>query len=240
MFGMEIDEGPIAFVAFGHEPLALLFPIRIRAQNGDLRTDIMGGSLTPDPQDVRGKRGGRRLAMRPRDNDALFPEHDRGECLGPSEERDATLHRLIVGGIARLDRARVDHDVGADDRLGGMRTGKAETRLLEALRLARSHLVRSRNVVPEAQEERGEPAHARAGHTDEVDTDRFVPLGESFAPDFAKIAHRNRFTSSFPRPPHRRAPRRREWRGLSQRPAFSQAAHHQKSTRGFSPQNLLR
>ena len=150
MFGMEIDEGPIAFVAFGHEPLPLFFPIRIRAENGNLRTDIMGGSLAPDPQDVGRKRGGRRLAMRTRDNDALFPEHDRRERLGPSEERDAPLHHLVVGSIARLDRARVDHDVGADDGLCGMGTGKPETRLLEALRLARGHLVRSRDVVPEA------------------------------------------------------------------------------------------
>ena len=91
----EVTQRAIALVPFRDKIFAARIPVRVRSENRNLRADVMRGMQPAFAKNMRGHRGGGRLAVHARDHDAAFPLHDGGE-------RFRAAHR----GLSRLTRGR--------------------------------------------------------------------------------------------------------------------------------------
>ena len=166
---VEIDEGAVALIAFGHKELAFGVPVRIGAEDGDLCADVVAGFQAALAQHVGGEGGGGGLAMGAADDDALLVGHHGGQRLRTADERDALLVGGLVGHVAGLDGAGVDDHVAVLHLLFRVAVEELKAELLQALCFQGGGLVRAADLVPQTQQQQRQPAHARARNADEVD-----------------------------------------------------------------------
>lgn len=113
--GAEVDEGAIAFIAFGDEEGAFGIPVGIGAEDGDFGADVVGGMQLAVAEDVGGEGGGGGLAMGAGDDDAVFDRHDGGEGFGAADKRNAGAVGGVVGDVVGLDGGGVDDHVAIGD-----------------------------------------------------------------------------------------------------------------------------
>ena len=79
MFRFEKAQGAVALIAFRDEIFAARIPVRVRAEDRNLRADVMRRMAPALAQNVRRHRGSRGLAMHAGDDDSAFARHDRGQ-----------------------------------------------------------------------------------------------------------------------------------------------------------------
>ena len=160
VLGMVEGERAIALVALGHEELALRVPVRVRAEDRDLRADVVRGIHAAHAQDVRGHRGGRRLPVHAADDDALLAVQHRRQRVGAAHHVAARADRLVVFGIPRPDGGGVDDEIGVRDVRRVVVLVKVEAERLEPRDLDVHRLVRAAHLVAEREQEPGDAAHA--------------------------------------------------------------------------------
>ena len=165
----KVYQRPVAFIPLGNEELAVGIPVRVRSQNRNLRPHVMRGFQSTLPQHMRRQRGCRRFAMSARHDHALLGLHHRRQGFRATDQRNARLERRLVGHVSRLDGAGVNHHVAVLHLLFGMRAVKAEAHLQQPIHLHRRHPVRATHLVPQCQQQRRQPTHARASHADQID-----------------------------------------------------------------------
>ena len=90
----EEAQRPVTFIAFRDKIFAARIPMRVRAENRNLRADIMRRMQTAFAQNVRRHRGSRGLAVHPRDHNSALPLHDRGKRFRAARRRPAGLARV--------------------------------------------------------------------------------------------------------------------------------------------------
>ncbi len=181
VLGEVVDERAVALVALGDEVFAVLVPVGVRAQHGDLRADVVAGAEPPFAQQVRREGGGRGLAVRAGDDDALLVVEDGGEAVRAAQAEAAALARGAQGGVVFADRAGVDDDFGVLHRLRIVGAGEHQSRLLQPLRFHARHAVAAADAVPHFHQHAGEPAHAGSRHSDQVDAYGMLPVQQPFA-----------------------------------------------------------
>ena len=111
--------------------------------------------------------------MRPGDAEPTTQRHDRGEDLGPAQDRDPPgvrgLHLHVVLGDRRADHHRVER---GGEVLGPLRHRALHAEESEAVQAGVLAHVGAGHVVAELGEHRGVGAHARAAGADDVDPAR--------------------------------------------------------------------
>jgi hypothetical protein len=95
--------------------------------------------------------------MRAADDDAFLVRHHRGERLRTTNQRNALLVGRLIGHIARLDRAGVDHHVAVLDLLLRVTVEELQPELLQAVGFQRGGLVRAADLVPEPSSSSASP-----------------------------------------------------------------------------------
>ena len=173
VLGMIADNRAVALIRLRHKILARRVPMRVHAENGNLRADIMRRLHPTDSQDVSRHRTRRRLSVHPRDDDAFFLPHDRRQRIRPPHHRDAEFHRCVKVRVPRLNRRRVNHQLCLADFRRVRRRGKIQPERLQPRRLDSRRLVAPTHAMPERNTKPRDPAHARARHPNEVDAARF-------------------------------------------------------------------
>ena len=169
MLGVIVDECAVAFIAFGYEPLAFRVPARICSQNRNFSSHIVAGFESSGPQDMCGHGRGRCFSVHTGDHDSFFGVHDRSQRIGAARQRKSESDRLIVSGIPRFDRGRVNNDIRSMHALRRVGTMKMKTLFDKASDLGGINLVGSAHLVSEPQQQRCNAAHARTRHSNEVD-----------------------------------------------------------------------
>lgn len=168
--GAEVDEGAVAFIAFGDEEGAFGVPVGVGAEDGDFGADVVGGMHLAVAEDVGGEGGGGGLAVGASDDDAVFDGHDGGEGFGAADEGDAGAVGGVVGDVVGFDGGGVDDHVAVSDFAFAMGGEELEAEFLEAGGFFGGDFIGATDFVAEGEEEGGEAAHAGASDTDEVDT----------------------------------------------------------------------
>ncbi len=173
VLGFEITQRPVALIAFRDEIFAAPVPVRVRAEERNLRADIMGRMQSALAQNVRGHGGRCRLAVHPGDDNSALARHDRGERPRTAHRRLAGKTRAGENRIVVLDRRRKYHERSVMAVFDTMLFVETQTEPLQPIRLERADFIGAADVVPELEQQRRNPAHAAAGHADQMDP---VPL----------------------------------------------------------------
>ena len=207
------EEAPVALVGLGHEKFTLAEP-RVRTEGVEPPADDRGRVEVGRGEDRGDERGGRRLAVRARDGDAVLHAHQLGEHLRPGDHRDLQAVGLEHLGVVRAHRGGDDDDLGVLDVGRVVTGGDAPAEHAQALGDRGRREVRAADVVAEVQQHLGDPAHADPADAHEVDA-LDLPDEHPVSPLRPARASGGIRPRSAPR---RRARRRRRW------PAPSRAA----------------
>ena len=130
--GAEVDEGAVAFIAFGDEEGAFGVPVGVGAEDGDFGADVVRGMHLAVAEDVGGEGGGGGLAVGAGDDDAVLHGHDGGEGFGAADERDASAVGGVVGDVVGFDGGGVDDHVTVGDFAFAMGGEELEAEFLKA------------------------------------------------------------------------------------------------------------
>ncbi len=149
---------------------------RVRAEGPRLAADDGGRIQRGLRQDRRDHRRRRRLAVGARDGDPLLDAHQLAQHLGARDDGDVAR----AGGrdlrVVGAHRAGDDDDVGARHVFGAVADADAGAQRGQAARDFALAQVRAGHRVAEVQQHLGDPGHADAADTDEMDG--YVTLSE--------------------------------------------------------------
>ena len=164
---IQAQEAAVAFVGFGHQPLAAA-QARIGAGGEQLAADDEGRIDAALAQHARGQRRGGGLAVRAGHGDAAAEAHQLGQHLGARHDRDALRARFHQFGVVVLDRAGHDHAIGAQHVGRGMAAMHGGAQLGQAARDRVVGVIRTRHLVAERAQHLRYTAHADAADADEM------------------------------------------------------------------------
>src|SRR5213593_3972652 len=111
---MEAAQGPVAFVTFSNEIFAARIPVRVRSENWNFGTDIMGRMQSTFAQNVCCHCRGCCFAVHSGDNDAALRAHDCSQSLRTAHDR------LTRSAPAYENRIVVFNGGGKNNQLGGI------------------------------------------------------------------------------------------------------------------------
>jgi len=172
VFRMVADDRAIAFVPLGDKIFAAGIPARIRPENRDFGADIVRRMRAGGAKNVGRHGRDSRLAVHARDEDSLFSKHQSGECVGTAHHRFVQAFSRIEGGISFADRGGINDQLRIDHVLGTLRGAEIQTKRLQSLDLHGVDFVGTADLMPECEQQAGNPAHAGPCHADEMDPAR--------------------------------------------------------------------
>ena len=111
MFRFEKAQRAVALIALRDKIFAARIPVCVRAEDRNLRADVMRRMRPALAQNVRRHRGGRRLAVHAGDDDSAFACHDRGQRFRAADERLSSSAPAREDRIVVLDRRRKNHQL---------------------------------------------------------------------------------------------------------------------------------
>ncbi len=159
VFGMVVDEGSVALVAFGDKVFAGRVPPCVRAKDRDLCADVVRWLEPTTSQHVGRHRRSGRFAVHATDHNALLGIHDSRQSIGSSDHRDAQLSRFVIGDIARLDSGRIDDQLGPLNFNRLVRNAKPKSLFLQTSHLDSGNLVGSTDAVAQGEKKSRDATH---------------------------------------------------------------------------------
>ena len=199
MARMVVDQCPITFVPLRDKKCPLRIPSGIGAEDRNFGADIVGGFKASGAKQVRGHGGGGRLAMHSTNDDSLLGGHHRREGIGSTDHRNSETGGFIVGRIAGFDRGGKNHQIGTPHAFSRVRAGEAKTFFGKPLHLDGVHFVRSSDIMSEAKQQRGDPAHSGTRNSNQVDfcwSRTRQKFAEFFSPHFIPSVTARSMTSA--------------------------------------------
>ncbi len=119
-------------------------------------------------QNMRGHGGRRCLAVHAGDDDSTFARHDCGQRFRAADERFPSSTRAGEDRIVVPDRGRENHQLGIVRIARAVWRMETQPEPLQSVRFERAHFVGAAHVVPQFEEERGDPAHPASRDPDQV------------------------------------------------------------------------
>ena len=165
----ELEERAVALVGFGDEILAAA-ETRAGADRLQAAADEDRGIEPALGEHERGEPRRRRLAVRARDGDPLLHAHELREHFRARNHRHALVAREVHLGIVGGDRGRHDDDVGVARVIAAVVVVDLRAELREAIRHVGPLRIGSRDLESEIDEELGDPAHAGAADSHEMNS----------------------------------------------------------------------
>ena len=166
--GGQLQERAVALVGFDHHPVAGAEPGVGAIGVDDAAVD--DGRVEPGRlEQRRHERGGRRLAVRAGDRDALLEPHQLGEHFGAANDRNAPRARRDELRIVALDGGGNDDHRGRAEIRRVVADEHRRALLAQALDVGVVAQVRALHLVAEIDEHLGDARHADAADADEVD-----------------------------------------------------------------------
>ena len=176
----QAQEGAIALVRLGDQEAAKP-QSSVRAERSQPPADHDRRIEAAARQDRRDERGGGGLAVSAADRDAVLHTHQLGEHVRPCDHRHAGRAGRHHLGVVRVDRGR------EDDHLGPLHVGRcmpdehASAEARDSLRGLGRLEVAARDLVAHGEQHLGDPRHAGAADSDQVNAMR-APVHQPSSP----------------------------------------------------------
>src|SRR5581483_2610409 len=167
--GGDLDECAVALVGLDHQPFAVVV--------GGVAADLVGLAADEErrvpaggPEDERGHRRRRRLAVRPGDGHGAAGVDDGGQRLGPPQHRDAPLPGGPDLGVGGGDGGGDDDGVELGRQAGGVvRDVDVDAEQPQPLQPSPGLEVGAADRVTQPGEDGGDAAHGHPADADDVD-----------------------------------------------------------------------
>ena len=164
----QLQERAVGLVGFRHQELApaeagVRAEVRHATADHDRRVEATLREHGPD------HRRGRGLAVGAGHRDPVLEPHQLGQHLGPRNGRDLVLARRLDLDVVARDRGRIDDHVSALDVLGAVADEDLRPEHGQPLDRVVASLVGAGHPIAEVHEDLGDPRHAAAADSHEVD-----------------------------------------------------------------------